>query len=53
MVDSKDTVDFEVLQLKDSRSVPDVIHPYSLDIKRGHIPIVIDNGRVLFVCVRL
>lgn len=34
----------EVLQLKDAKTIPDIIHTYSPDLKKGHVPIVIDNG---------
>lgn len=37
-------MDSEVFELKDAKTVPDIIHPYSSDIKSGHVPIVIDNG---------
>lgn len=34
----------EVLELKDVRAVPDIIHPYPNKIKVEAIPLVIDNG---------
>ncbi|XP_054269700.1 actin-related protein 5 [Macrosteles quadrilineatus] len=34
----------EILQLKDVKTVPDVIHPYPKQAKEGNIPIIIDNG---------
>lgn len=36
--------EFEVFELKDAKSVPDIIHPYSSEVKNGQVPIVIDNG---------
>ncbi|KAK3910942.1 Actin-related protein 5 [Frankliniella fusca] len=36
--------EFEVFELKDAKTVPDIIHPYTSDLKNGHVPIVIDNG---------
>lgn len=39
-----DKCENEVLLLKDVKSVPDIIHTYTGDIRRGRIPIVIDNG---------
>ena len=34
----------EVLELKDLRAVPDIIHVYSEKIKTESTPLVIDNG---------
>ncbi|XP_034230197.1 actin-related protein 5 [Thrips palmi] len=34
----------EVLPLKDAKTIPDIIHTYSSDLKKGLVPIVIDNG---------
>lgn len=34
----------EVLQLKDTKTIPDIIHTYTSNLKKAHVPIVIDNG---------
>ena len=44
MFDNQNMEETEVLELKDAKTVPDIIHQYSLDVKRGHVPLVIDNG---------
>lgn len=31
-------------QLKDMKTVPDIVHEYSKDLKNNHVPIIIDNG---------
>ncbi|KAK6630410.1 hypothetical protein RUM43_014755 [Polyplax serrata] len=31
-------------QLKDVKTVPDIVHEYSKDLKNNHVPIIIDNG---------
>lgn len=33
-----------IVELKDIKAVPDIIHPYTEKIKTESIPIVIDNG---------
>lgn len=34
----------DVLEFKDIKSVPDIIHPYTSSLKNNGVPIVIDNG---------
>lgn len=34
-------------QLKDVKTVPDIVHEYSREIRENHIPIIIDNGNCL------
>lgn len=34
----------EILEFKDSKFVPDIIHPYTPTLKSERVPIVIDNG---------
>ena len=34
----------DVLQLKDIKPVPDIIHPYTGKIRNESVPLVIDNG---------
>lgn len=35
----------EVLELKDVKAVPDIIHNYPYKIKAEAIPLVVDNGK--------
>lgn len=37
----------DILELKDVKSVADVIHTYSGKVKEESIPLIIDNGRFL------
>ncbi|XP_023025076.2 actin-related protein 5 [Leptinotarsa decemlineata] len=34
----------DVLEFKDSKFTPDIVHLYSSDLRKNHVPIVIDNG---------
>ena len=36
----------EVLELKDVKAVPDIIHPYPDRVKSEATPLVIDNGNL-------
>lgn len=40
----------EILELKDVKAVPDIIHLYHKRIKNESIPLVIDNGTFI-TCV--
>lgn len=48
MSDNQNEEENEVLELKDARTVSDSIHQYPSDIKRVHVPLVIDNGKKKF-----
>lgn len=37
-----------VFQFKDLKPKPDIVHEYSRNIRKGHVPILIDNGS--FAC---
>jgi hypothetical protein len=34
----------ELLEFKDLKCVPDIIHPYTPALRNNNVPIVIDNG---------
>lgn len=34
----------EILEFKDSKTIPDIIHPYTSTIRNNATPIIIDNG---------
>lgn len=34
----------EILELRDVKTVPDIIHEYSTEIKNELTPLIIDNG---------
>ena len=31
-------------QLKDAKTVPDIVHEYTKDLRNNKVPIIIDNG---------
>lgn len=37
----------EILEFKDLKPVPDIIHEYTNQLKNNAVPIVIDNGNYL------
>lgn len=46
----------EIIQLKDTKIVPDIVHEYTPKLKNANVPIVIDNGSFLcragFACFK-
>lgn len=42
-----------VLVLKDYKTTPDIVHEYGPTIKYGHIPLVIDNGKLKVVLIKV
>lgn len=43
----------DVLILKDYKTVPDIVHEYGPTLKFGHIPLVIDNGNMYTIYVKI
>lgn len=44
----------ELLEFKDVKSVPDIIHPYPASLRNNSVPIVIDNGMYTFyLCIMI
>lgn len=41
----------DILELKDVKSVPDIVHEYSARVKNESIPLVIDNGNLYFITI--
>lgn len=39
----------DILELKDVKSVADIIHTYSGNVKQDSIPLIIDNGKFLII----
>lgn len=37
-------IKMDLLEFKDIKTIPDIIHPYTETLKRNNIPIIIDNG---------
>lgn len=37
----------EVLQFKDPKCTPDIVHPYTPALRNNNTPIIIDNGKFL------
>lgn len=35
-----------IIELKDYKTVPDIIHEYTPSLKENQIPLVIDNGKI-------
>lgn len=35
----------KILDIKDLKTVPDIYHPYSSELRNSSTPIVIDNGK--------
>lgn len=33
-----------IIELKDLKPVPDIVHEYSSNVKDNHVPLIIDNG---------
>lgn len=34
----------ELIEFKDEKAVPDIVHPYGINLRNNSIPLVIDNG---------
>jgi len=41
-----DKMELELIELKDIRAIPDIIHPYPERVKSECTPLVIDNGNL-------
>lgn len=39
-------MEIELIELKDIKAVPDIIHPYPERVKSEYTPLVIDNGNL-------
>lgn len=43
-------MDIELIELKDIRAIPDIVHLYPERVKSECTPLVIDNGLLLTIC---
>lgn len=39
-------IENDIVILKDYKTTPDIVHEYDPSVKFGHIPLVIDNGKL-------
>lgn len=42
-------MEIELIELKDIKAVPDIIHVYPQRVKSERTPLVIDNGNILYL----
>lgn len=38
----------ELLEFKDTKTIPDIVHLYESSLQTNAAPIIIDNGKMLF-----
>lgn len=39
----------DVLEFKDVKPTPDIIHTYSSSLRNNAVPVVIDNGNIILI----